>query len=270
MSVFKRVAVAVIFMAVLFSVNGQSGNVGMTLELKPILKVDMIAPDQIDFVFNSKEEFVKGITKKSATVLKITSTVNWDMYAIGRTTYETSYGKTSWNQEQSFDRTTNSVANLPLSLLELRQNRINNGSYGSNGLYNDYSQEFSNNVNGGNSIYVPSDGSLSPPARNGKYIAGHSGIAQDNVRDYIPAGSYESNSPNANDFYYEMDYRILPGYPAIFPNASSSDATAYQDIVSYSRANSVIAGRTDENFENYYAEPGLYTMRVQYIILEDQ
>lgn len=270
MNVFKRVLGTVFFILMALNVKGQTSTVGMTLDLKPILKVDMIAPDQIDFVFNSIEEFSKGITKKSATILKITSTVNWDMYAIGRTTYETSYGKTSWKQEQSFDRTMNSVANLPLSLLELRQNRINNGSSGSNGLYNDYSQEFKNEVNGGNSIYVPSDGSLSPPDSNGKYIAGHNGVAQDNVLDFIPAGSYDSNAPNSSDYYYEMDYRILPGYPAIFPNASNEDATAYQDIISYSKANSVVAGRVNDSYEKNYAEPGVYTMKVQYIILEDQ
>ena len=54
-----------------------------------------------------------------------------------------------------------------------------------------------------------------------------------------------------------MDYRILPGLPAIFPNAASADAATAQDIVTTNAAGN-------------YAEPGVYTMYVQYVLLEDQ
>jgi hypothetical protein len=264
----KKVTIVLMLIGVVFCGFSQKKQVAMTMELKPVLQIDMITEGQIDFVFNSQEEFSSGIVKKAATVLKVTSTVNWDMYAVGRTSYTN--GGSFWSQEQSFKRTANSVATLPLSLLELRQGNKNNGISGSNGIYNDYSQEFSNETNGGNSIYVPADGSLSPPSSSGKYIAGHSGVAGDNVLDFIPAGSYDSNSVNKSDYYYEMDYRVLPGYPAIFPNATNEDATVYQDIVSTSKANSIIAGRLDENYDKNYTEPGMYTMTVQYIILEDQ
>jgi hypothetical protein len=54
-----------------------------------------------------------------------------------------------------------------------------------------------------------------------------------------------------------MDYRILPGLPAIFPNAASADGATAQDIVT-------------SNAAGTYAEPGVYTMYVQYVLLEDQ
>ena len=60
-----------------------------------------------------------------------------------------------------------------------------------------------------------------------------------------------------SDYYYAMDYRILPGLPAIFPNAHSADGGTAQDIVTVSGAGK-------------YAEPGVYTMYVQYVLLEDQ
>ena len=56
-----------------------------------------------------------------------------------------------------------------------------------------------------------------------------------------------------------MDYRILPGLPAIFPNASINDGTA-EDIVTTAAS---VSGAE-------YAEGGVYTMYVQYILLEDQ
>ena len=49
----------------------------------------------------------------------------------------------------------------------------------------------------------------------------------------------------------------VPGLPAIFPNAGSADGTGAQDIVTAHGAGT-------------YAEPGVYTMYVQYILLENQ
>ena len=54
-----------------------------------------------------------------------------------------------------------------------------------------------------------------------------------------------------------ISYRILPGLPAIFPNAHSADGTVAEDIVTTNGAGT-------------YAEPGVYTMYVQYVLLEHQ
>ena len=73
-----------------------------------------------------------------------------------------------------------------------------------------------------------------------------------------------------NNFMYVMDYRILPGFPAIFPNAYNADATVAENIISSAHANSLLAGGSKESADKAYAEPGLYTMDILYVLLEDQ
>jgi hypothetical protein len=251
--------------------SAQSG-VGILLEMKPVLQLDMTSPEQINFVFNSKEQYYKGITKKSATILKVTATVKWDLYAVGRSTGKSTNGKTFWDQEKSFGSTVNSVADIPLSLLEIKQSQVNTAKEGSIATYADYSQNFASpfRSSAGNNIYVAQDGSASPPNRTGKYIAGQSGFGSGNKRDYMAGGTYASKHVSATNFYYEIDYRILPGYPAVFPNAYSSDASVAENIVANANANTVLAGGAAGSGNKSFAEPGEYRMYVQYVLLEDQ
>ena len=58
----------------------------MVLDMQPVLQMDMTSPEQINFVFNKKSKYQKGIEKNDATILKVTSTVKWDLYAVGRST----------------------------------------------------------------------------------------------------------------------------------------------------------------------------------------
>ena len=144
-----------------------------------------------------------------------------------------------------------------MSLLELRQSQVNANKLAGG----DYSTTFSptGTVSATNSLFVNNDGSAAPPSVTGKYIAGHAGTTGTN--DSMTAGTYLNNSGagvTSSNFYYVMDYRILPGLPAIFPNASIDDGTA-EDIVT------TAAGTGKE-----YAEGGVYTMYVQYVLLEDQ
>ena len=252
--------------------QSQQQSVSIALDMKPILQIDMTSPDVIDFIFDEKGKFYKGITKNAATVIKVTSTVKWDLYAVGRSTGKSPNGKTFWDQEESFGSTVNSVADLPLSMVELRQNQGNNGYINQNARYVDYSQDFSDGFrpNAGNSLYVSPDGTPTPPNKTGKYIAGHSGISDDIKNGYMPAGSYISDNGIGTNFQFVMDYRILPGYPAIFPNAFNSDATVAENIVSSAKASSVLVGGAAGNGNAAYAEPGIYTMTVQYVLLEDQ
>ncbi len=267
--------VASLFLIGIVTVNAQQSRqagVGILLEMKPILQMNMESPEQINFVFNNTNEFANGITKKSATVLKITSTVKWELYAVGRSTGKSPNGKTFWDQDKSYGSTVNSVADLPLSLLEIKQSQINTATEGSLATYADYSNNFTNpfRSNAGNSLYVAADGSITPPNRSGKYIAGQSGISNGEKNDYMAAGSHASSHKSATNFYYEIDYRILPGYPAIFPNAFNADATVAQNIVANANANTVLAGGAAGNGNKSYAEPGEYRMYVQYVLLEDQ
>ena len=273
-NVVKLVA-NVLFFGIITMGNAQQtsqAGVGIVLEMKPVLQLDITTPEQINFVFNNKNEYAKGITKKSATILKVTSTVKWDLYAVGRSTGKSPNGKTFWDQEKSYGSTVNSVADLPLSLLEIKQSQINMATEGSLATYPDYSANFSTpfRSSASNSLYVAEDGSISPPNKSGKYIAGQSSSSNGEKNDYMAGGSYASNHKTAANFYYEIDYRILPGYPAIFPNAYSADATVAENIVANANSNTVLAGGAAGNGNKSFAEPGEYRMYVQYVLLEDQ
>lgn len=232
-------------------------DVSITLDMQPVLELEMTTPNQIEFVFDDITEYQAGITQYGATILKVSATVNWDLYAVGRS----QTGNRFWDQQVSYGATSNSVANLPLSLLELRQSRANSKDANATSV-SDYSSAFSTTqaaATGSNSLFVNDDGSATPPLADNKYIAGHAGTTAD---DSMTAGTYLNNSGTSSDFYYVMDYRIMPGLPAIFPNAFAADSTTAEDIATVAAAG---AGTGAE-----YAEGGVYTMYVQYVLLEDQ
>lgn len=267
--------IAVALVSTLSVANAQkSDQQGVTIgmDLQPILQMDIDAPKMIQFVFDEKNKYSKGITQDAATTIKVTSTVKWDLYAVGRSQGKSPNGASYWDQEESFGASVNSVADLPLSMVELRQRQVNNGNVNTSATYADYSQEFSSNFrpSAANSLYVSPNGTPTPPNKFGKYIAGHSGISDDLTNGYMPAGSYVSDNCIGTNFEFVMDYRILPGFPAIFPNAFSADASVAENIVASANANSVMVGGAAGNGNQAYAEPGVYTMTVQYVLLEDQ
>ena len=95
------------------------------------------------------------------------------------------------------------------------------------------------------------------PTLADKYIGGHSGTTGVAGDDFLPGGSYLTSTGLTSAYYYAIDYRILPGLPAIFPNAFDADAATAEDLVTV-------------NGIGAYAQPGVYTMYVQYILMEDQ
>ena len=228
-------------------------DVSITLDMQPVLELEMTTPNQIEFVFDDITKYQGGITQPGATILKVSATVNWDLYAVGRS--ET--GNRFWDQQVSYGATSNSVADLPISLLEIKQSRANSGGGAGTGVQ-DYSSAFSTTqaaATGNNSLFVNNDGSATPPAIGNKYIAGHAGTT--GIGDTMTAGTYLNNSGTSSDFYYVLDYRIAPGLPATFPNAFQADSASPEDLVTTGTALS-------------YAEGGVYTMYVQYVLLEDQ
>ena len=232
-------------------------DVAVTMDLQPVLQLDMTTANQLEFVFDDINEYYAGITNYAATILKVSSTVSWDLYAVGRSSGSTAAG--FWDQQIDYgDNNTNAIDQLPLSLLELRQSQPNSGDGGATGAFSDYSAAFSPNgiVSRANSLYV-NGGAITPPTADDKYIGGHAGTTGVAGADFMPGGSYMTQTGTTSDYYYAMDYRILPGLPAIFPNAGSADGTTAQDIVTCNAAGN-------------YAEPGVYTMYVQYVLLEDQ
>lgn len=250
-------AAAIGFTAVMNAQLIDEKDVTVTMDLQPVLQLDMTTPNQIEFVFDDIEEYFGGITQYAATVLKISSTVSWDLYAVGRS--NGTNGAEFWDQQIDYGNSNpNAIADLPLSLLEIRQAQANNGDAAATGLFSDYSQAFSpaRTPSAGNSIYV-NGGTMSAPSSADKYIAGHNGTSGTAGQDFIPGGSYMMQTGNTSDYYYALDYRILPGLPAIFPMAADADGASFEDIVTTNGAGA-------------YAEPGVYTMYVQYVLLEDQ
>ena len=63
----------------------------------------------------------------------------------------------------------------------------------------------------------------------------------------------------ASRYYYSMDYRIIPGLPAVFPNASD---------FAIAGGNSA-AIQTQIVPATQYARPGVYTMNVKYVLMEN-
>jgi len=267
--------IAIALVSTLSVANAQKSNqqgVTIGMDLQPILQMNIDAPEMINFVFDEKNKYSKGITKDGATTIQVTSTVKWDLYAVGRSQGKSPNGTSFWDQEKSFGASVNSVADLPMSMVELRQRQVNNGDVNTTATYADYSQEFSNNFrpSAANSLYVSQNGTPTPPNKYGKYIAGHSGISDDITKGYMPAGSYVSDNGIGTNFEFVMDYRIVPVFPAIFPNAFSADASVSENIVASANANSVMVGGAAGNGNQAHAEPGVYTMTVQYVLLEDQ
>ena len=233
-------------------------DVTVTMDLQPVLQLEMSTPNQLEFVFDNINEYYAGITQYAATVLKVSSTVSWDLYAVGRS--NGTNGPEFWDQVIDYGNSNiNAIPDLPLSLLELRQAQPNNGSTAAaaTATFADYNQAFAQAgaPSAGNSLYV-NGGTNTPPSVADKYIAGHAGTTAPGA-DAMPGGSYLINGGTASDFYYAVDYRILPGLPAVFPMAADADGATFEDLVTVNGAGS-------------YAEPGVYTMYVQYVLLEDQ
>lgn len=233
-------------------------DVTITMDLQPILQLNMSTPNQIDFTFDDINEYYGGITKYGATILKVSSTVNWDLYAIARSNGNVAAG--FWDQQIRYGTGGSGGATnrLPLSLLELRQTTANANATAATGTFADYSAAFPAVAApaGSNSIYVDPANAGTPPTAAHKYIAGHSGATATGA-DGVAGGSYLTAGALTSDYYYSIDYRIVPGLPSIFPMAFAADGTTPEDLVSTNGAGS-------------YAQPGVYTMYVQYMILEDQ
>lgn len=239
-------------------------NVTVTMELVPILQLNMNTPDQVNFVFDEIAEYIGGITQYGATILTASSTVSWDLFASGTSgRHAATPANREWDPQVAYGAASGITA-LPLTALELHQfpGDINNGVANTGG---DYSAQFTAVPNpqaatlGANNIYVSAGSAYAAPPNtaglNNRYIAGGSGLTS-----FVSGGSYLTQTAvainGANDaYYYVIDYRIVPGLPAIFPFASTG--TASEDLVT--------AGAPGD-----YAQPGVYTMNVKYLMIENQ
>jgi len=141
-------------------VGGEGGLIAelyvtITFDIQPILQLQMETSTQIDFVFDNIQSYHSGITRYGATVLKVSSTVDWDLYAVA-----TSQNGDFWDQQVTYGGGVGSgIDDLPLSLLELRQSQPNSYTDGivpASGNWLDYSEAFASPLSpvpGQNSIY---------------------------------------------------------------------------------------------------------------------
>lgn len=203
-------------------------NVTITMDLQPILQLGMNGSQNVDFVFDQISEYVGGITQYGATALSVSSTVSWDLYAAGFSSAAAG-GTLIWDNQVSYGdgNDANASTSLPLTLLELHQDKVNPSTSGySNGTNKpDYFTAFQTSTNnlGYNNVYATSTPYVRPGV-NAKYIAGGNSNGA-----YVVGGTYlvtQSSAVGArSNYYYTIDYRIVPGLPATFPRATVASGT---------------------------------------------
>lgn len=231
--------------------------VTITMDMQPVLQLHTTTNNQITFAFDQVNDYYAGVTLYGATVLKVNATVNWDLYAIGTSTGNVGPG--FWDLQFGYGNTgANAINRIPLSALELRQSTPNSHATAAAGAYADYSAAFPpvQSPSGSNSIYVDPGNTNAPPTSSHKYIAGHAG-ATGSGNDGVFGGSYLSAGGVSSDYYYVIDYRIVPGLPAVFPMAFDANGLTPQNLEA-------------TNGNGAYAQPGVYTMNVLYFLVEDQ
>jgi len=246
-------------------------NVTVTMDMQPVLQLFMTTSNQVNFTFNTIESYMGGEIQYGATILKVSSSVNWDLYAVG-----TSTGGTYWDNQIIYGGLgANASTNIPLDVLELHQYPADytNGSFSSLAAgctTGDYSVAFapvSSVVPGQNNIYTNAN-PYSSPTVSDKYIAGGKGTATTGVGSpaqniggsYLTASAINTVAGSSN-YYYVLDYRILPGLPVTFPTDAKDDCTA---------DNNSIGNPLGGNSADTYYQPGVYTMDVKYVLLQDQ
>lgn len=248
-------------------------NVTVTMELVPILQLNMNTPDQVNFVFDEISEYLGGITQYGATILTVSSSVSWDLFASGTSArHQATAANRFWDQAVEYGGTASSATGatagpkreLPLTALELHQFPgtaaiVNDGT----GTQKNYGAQFTVSspaapaaLATSNNIYVSAASPYAaPPALTEPYIGGGFGVTE-----YKAGGTYLAQGLNVagqTGFYFVVDYRIVPGLPAVFPYAQATAAATAENLVALNAAGA-------------YAKPGVYTMNVKYLLVENQ
>lgn len=217
-----------------------SRSFSLQIEIMPILELKMTGDNQINFTFDNITDYVGGITKYGATQLNVNSTIAWDLVAVGTSSInQNSAGAAPfWDQNMAYSTTGN--PQIPLQVLELHQTP-ENPSGGGAGI--DYSMPFTNPPSGNNYINTAFEAGGTTSTSNNIAIAGKIG-AVGAANSVIP-GSYINNigeAFNSSNYKYTVDFRLLPGLPSTFNGL-------------------MLAGSV---------QPGIYTMEIRYILMEDQ
>lgn len=193
---------------------------GVGAEFRGILNLTIVSDPQIDFTFTSVNDYKNGITKRNAVRLEVDATLSWDLFA---------YASTD-NWIQTDDYSMNGEAVLPAELLEIQSSSPNQ------------CQPIGGNFNTFTGIKgVTNSGVMGgiPDANNTQFIAGMSGTGAG--KSYSPG----SARGNAQTNQFSLDYRIVPGLPASFPNST------------------LAVGNSG------FAQAGTYYLEVVYVLVED-
>jgi hypothetical protein len=281
------------------SVNAQilnEQNVTLNMDIQPVLQLMIEGPTQHEFVFDDIKDYYAGIVKYGANILKVSASVKFDLWAAGLSQQTDRV----WDPVYDYAGgagATGATSVMPLTALELRQfpaNPMNADAAvaGTNcgvagqapSAQSDYSSPFVQMTDantplatGSNVIYTP--GNATPYAAPNdmtalaeeKYIAGSEGVT---ANCGVAPGSYlqESNpvSNGTNDgYYFVMDYRLIPGLPALFPmHLAASNTNTNEFGIAAAVATTAAAGLTAAL--GGYVAPGVYSMYIKYIITEDQ
>lgn len=256
-------------------------NVTITMDLQPILQLKMEGPEQLDFTFDEINEYYAGITKYGATTLKVSATVSWDLWAAGLS--QGQVGSFLWDEQVAYQTATNGVNTIPITALELHQFPENPSQAAGCALFtaqsSDYSEVFAiraaaNTIASDNRVFCPdpstpytSPSSTAVAASTEKYIAGGSGTGAD---CQVAGGSYLIQTTLTSDYYYVLDYRIVPGLPVVFPAHADETAISATNAATYGDNADLATTLGDALTPDDYAQPGVYTMYVKYILAQDQ
>lgn len=275
-------------------------NVTITMDLQPVLQLNLQGPDQVDFTFDNIASYYSGITKYGANILKVSASVSFDLWAVGLS--QGQQGDFLWDQVIAYQGGGASAQpEIPITALELRQ-FPGNPSVTAAALcplaltvdedYADFLAPYDVTTNdfaagdADNNIYTASNTTpyLAPTTAGAvtgeKYIAGASATTAGCSQ---AGGSYllealTGGTPTTAGYFFVMDYRLLPGLPAQFP---CSDVLADVDgalVVAGCASAAAVAGQSNFDADDAsqldvagnYAAPGVYTMYIKYILVEDQ
>jgi len=276
-------------------------NVTINMDLQPVLQLSLEGPEVIDFSFTTIDQYRNGITRYGANVLKVSSSVSFDLWANGF-----SQGMNTGDQpNRYFDilgdygaAAAGGLNNIPCAALELHQFPQNpsvaaapallcGGNATAASANMDYSAAFidpsgvgtGNNAiysaTGTNPYFAPDDATA---ATHDKYIAGAKAVTvgcQVVGGTYLqqsldPANATEDGAITSDGYYFVMDYRIVPGLPARFPMSDAARQTNGAATSGAAYLASALTIHAAAAVPTAYINPGSYQMAIKYILVEDQ
>lgn len=214
----------------------------VTMDLQGVLDLTMTSDPQVDFTFNTIQNYQNGIIKFNAVQLEVDATVAWDMYVYASTAL--------WTQVEAFS--TNGSGELPAEILMISSSVDNSGidAVAVNGTLQSLRGLTNSGMNDG-----------APDAAT-QFLAGDFGTVQDgDASDAFLPGTAAGN-PSTHKF--RMDYALYPGVPALFNTHSETYAGAGLDLATIGAVNAAVDGPAFN-----YAQAGYYYLEVVYSLVED-